>query len=98
MLEDAAHAHGASMQGKKMGTWGDMAIFSFQATKPLPSIEGGMGTYQKREHYERAAVFGEYKDPATLPKDSPYRKYEGTGLRASSSASTRWRPPWSAGS
>jgi perosamine synthetase len=77
VLEDAAHAHGASMQGKRMGAWGDMAIFSFQATKPLPAIEGGMGTYQKREYFEAASVFGEYKDPAKLPKSSPYRKYAG---------------------
>jgi dTDP-4-amino-4,6-dideoxygalactose transaminase len=80
VLEDAAHAHGASMQGKRMGAWGDMAIFSFQGTKPLPSIEGGMGTYQKREHFEAASVFGEYHDPSLLPKDSPYRKYVGTAF------------------
>jgi len=80
VLEDAAHAHGASMQGKRMGAWGDMAIFSFQATKPLPSIEGGMGTYQKREHFEAASVFGEYRDPPLLPADSPYRKYVGTAF------------------
>lgn len=80
VLEDAAHAHGASMQGKKMGAWGDMAIFSFQGTKPLPGIEGGMGTYKKREHFEAASVFGEYRDPSILPKDSPYRKYVGTAF------------------
>lgn len=80
VLEDVAHAHGASMQGKKLGAWGDMAIFSFQATKPLPGIEGGMGTYQTREQYERAVTFMEYKAPAELPKDSPYRKYAGTAF------------------
>lgn len=80
VCEDAAHAHGASMQGKKMGAWGDMAIFSFQATKPLPAIEGGMGTYQTREYYERAAAFGHYEDPPKFPEDSPYRKYHGTGF------------------
>jgi len=45
VLEDAAHAHGAELQGRKMGAWGRMAIFSFQKTKPLPAIEGGMGMY-----------------------------------------------------
>jgi dTDP-4-amino-4,6-dideoxygalactose transaminase len=49
VLEDAAHAHGASMQGKKMGTWGVMGIYSFQASKVMPAIEGGMGMYQTRE-------------------------------------------------
>lgn len=79
-LEDAAHAHGASMQGKKMGTWGQMAIYSFQASKVLPAVEGGMGMYQTRTYYERAAAFGHYEDPVKFPKDSPVRAYEGTGF------------------
>ena len=80
LLEDAAHAHGASMQGKKMGTWGLMGIYSFQASKVMPAIEGGMGMYQQREHFERAAAFGEYGDPARFPKESPVHSYEGTGF------------------
>ena len=39
-----------------------------------------MGMYQTREHYERAAAFGEYLDPVKFPKDSPVRAYEGTGF------------------
>ena len=91
VLEDCAHAHGASMQGKKVGCWSRMGIYSFQATKPLPGIEGGMGVYQKRDDFERAAAFGHYEvcgqyipgspnAADTLSEDSPYRKYEGTGL------------------
>lgn len=91
VLEDCAHAHGASMQGKMVGNWSDMAIYSFQATKVLPGIEGGMGIYQKREDFERATAFGHYEacgqyvagtpDAAdTLSKDSKYRSYQGTGL------------------
>ncbi len=80
LLEDAAHSHGASMQGKKTGAWGQMGIFSFQASKPLPSIEGGMGMYQTREYFERAAALGHYEDPGKFPPDSPVRKYEGTGF------------------
>jgi perosamine synthetase len=80
VCEDAAHAHGAKYKGKHAGTIGEMSIYSMQATKPLPAIEGGMGMYQKREHYERASVFGHYEDPAKLPKESPYAQYVGTGL------------------
>jgi dTDP-4-amino-4,6-dideoxygalactose transaminase len=80
VLEDAAHAHGASMSGKSMGTWGTMGIFSFQASKVLPAIEGGMGMYQTRELYERAAAFAEYNDPARFPQESPVHAYEGTGF------------------
>ncbi len=80
VLEDAAHAHGASMQGKKMGAWGVMGIYSFQASKVMPSIEGGMGMYQTREYFERAAAFGEYNDPIKFPENSPVRPYAGTGF------------------
>lgn len=80
LLEDAAHAHGASMQGRKMGTWGDMAIYSYQLSKVMPSVEGGMGMYRTREYFERAAAFGHYEDPAKFPADSPVRAYEGTGF------------------
>ncbi|MBI4578321.1 MAG: DegT/DnrJ/EryC1/StrS family aminotransferase [Planctomycetes bacterium] len=80
VLEDCAHAHGTSLKGRLMGTWGEMSITSFQATKPLPGIEGGMGIYQKREHYERAATLGHYDVPRSFPADSPYRKYAVSGL------------------
>lgn len=80
VLEDAAHAHGASMQGKMMGTWGAMGIYSFQASKPMPSVEGGMGMYQTREYFERAAAFGHYEDPEKFADDSPVRRYAGTGF------------------
>jgi dTDP-4-amino-4,6-dideoxygalactose transaminase len=80
LLEDAAHAHGATMQGRAVGTWGAIGATSFQATKVLPGIEGGMGMYQSRDYYERAAAFGHYEAPATFAEDSPVRAYAGTGF------------------
>ncbi|HZT28356.1 MAG TPA: DegT/DnrJ/EryC1/StrS family aminotransferase [Bryobacteraceae bacterium] len=80
VLEDAAQAQGASLKGKPMGTWGAIGVFSFQASKLLPSVEGGAGIYQTREHYERATTFGAYELPASFPPDSPYRVYQGTGM------------------
>jgi dTDP-4-amino-4,6-dideoxygalactose transaminase len=80
LLEDAAHAHGASMQGKKTGTWGAMGIFSFQASKAMPAIEGGMGMYSTREYFERATSFGHYDLPGKFAADSPMRGYDGTGF------------------
>src|ERR1019366_9124133 len=82
LLEDAAHAHGASMQGKKMGTWGAMGIYSFQASKVMPAIEGGMGMYSTKEYFERATTFGHYELPGKFAPDSPMRAYDGTGFGA----------------
>jgi dTDP-4-amino-4,6-dideoxygalactose transaminase len=80
VLEDAAHAHGASMQGRAMGTWGAMGIYSFQTSKVLPAVEGGIGMYQTRDHYERAAAYGHYEDPPKFPNGSRYRDYVETGF------------------
>jgi len=80
VLEDAAHAHGASLKGKKMSTWGRMGIFSYQTSKPMPAIEGGMGMYQERDDYERATSFGHAGLPGSFPEGSKYAKYQGTGL------------------
>lgn len=80
VMEDSCHAHGASLKGRLMGTWGEMAAYSFQCSKPLPGIEGGMANYQKKEYYERGVTFGHYDAPSSFPDDSPYRQYVGSGL------------------
>ena len=42
LLEDCAHAHGASWNGQRPGTWGDAGVYSFYATKTVSTGEGGM--------------------------------------------------------
>ena len=42
VISDCAHAIEAEYQGKKVGSWGDAACFSFYATKNLATGNGGM--------------------------------------------------------
>ncbi len=44
LIEDAAHAHGATIDGKKAGSLSDAASFSFYPAKVVTSVEGGMVT------------------------------------------------------
>lgn len=44
VIEDAAHAHGASYRGTPAGALGDIASFSFQSSKNMTSGEGGIVT------------------------------------------------------
>jgi dTDP-4-amino-4,6-dideoxygalactose transaminase len=44
LYEDAAQAHGASLDGRKVGTFGEFAMFSLYPTKNMTSGEGGMIT------------------------------------------------------
>jgi perosamine synthetase len=56
LIEDAAHAHGASVDRKKAGSLGDVGCFSFFPTKPMTTGEGGIITTNNEKLYEFAKV------------------------------------------
>lgn len=41
VLDDASHAFGSEIDGKKVGTKADITVFSFHAIKPITTFEGG---------------------------------------------------------
>jgi perosamine synthetase len=53
VIEDAAHALPAYYKAKKVGTIADITCFSFYATKPLATGEGGMITTENPEWTDR---------------------------------------------
>ena len=57
VIEDCAQSIGSSYRGRKVGTWGDIATFSFQANKTMTSGEGGMIVTRDGWLYERAVRF-----------------------------------------
>jgi len=60
VIEDAAHAHGASINNKMAGTLGDAAAFSFYPTKVLNAAEGGMITTNSKDIYQKSLIFREH--------------------------------------
>jgi dTDP-4-amino-4,6-dideoxygalactose transaminase len=64
LLEDCAHAHGASWNGKRAGTWGDAGVWSFAATKTISTGEGGMVVSRHPELIEFARKFRSYGKPS----------------------------------
>jgi len=53
VIEDAAHAPGALYNGRKAGTFGDVACFSFFSNKNLTTGEGGMVVTDRDDLAER---------------------------------------------
>jgi dTDP-4-amino-4,6-dideoxygalactose transaminase len=56
VIEDAAHAAGATYKGRPVGSLGDATVFSFYAIKNLTTGEGGMVTTDDPELAARVAV------------------------------------------
>jgi dTDP-4-amino-4,6-dideoxygalactose transaminase len=72
VFEDAAQAHGASLNGRKVGSWGAAASFSFYPTKNLGALgDGGCVTTDSDDLNDHVRELRNYGSP---------RKYEHTRL------------------
>ena len=56
VIEDAAEAHGAEYNGKRVGSFGDIGCFSFYANKIITTGEGGMIVTDNQEYAERGKM------------------------------------------
>ena len=59
IIEDACQAHGSTLHGHSLGTWGT-ACYSFYPTKNMTTGEGGMITTNDSELAERMRVLREH--------------------------------------
>jgi len=88
VIEDCCQAHGALFDGRKVGTFGDCAAFSFNQNKCLCSGEGGMFVTDDDEMRARATQvwsFGETRTPAESRDYHAYAlgwMYRGNDLTA----------------
>jgi len=78
LLEDCAHSHGASWNGKKAGSWGRAGIYSFYATKTISTGEGGMLVTSNNDLVEFAKAFRNYGKFAYKVDGLNYRMSEFT--------------------
>lgn len=53
VIEDAAHAVGSRLDGRMMGTWGDVGCYSFFSNKNMTTGEGGMVVTDDEEIFSR---------------------------------------------
>lgn len=72
LVEDCAQAHGAAIDGKKVGSFGHAAAFSFCTDKIMSTGgEGGMLLLKDEAHWERAWAYKDHgKNPAMLSAPS----------------------------
>lgn len=68
IIEDAAEAHGAEYDGKKTGSFSDIASFSFFANKNLTTGEGGMVITDNEEYFKNCRYFKNMCFPVDAPR------------------------------
>jgi dTDP-4-amino-4,6-dideoxygalactose transaminase len=56
LIEDDAHAPGASLEGRALGTWGDVGCFSFFSNKNMTTGEGGMVVTNRDDIAEKIKI------------------------------------------
>jgi dTDP-4-amino-4,6-dideoxygalactose transaminase len=76
LIEDVAQANGGSFHGKPLGSFGDLAIFSFQYNKNITSGEGGLVVTDDETLFNRVNAFhdtGYVRNPMgrVMPESSP---------------------------
>ena len=70
IIEDAAHAFGATYQGRPIGSHSDFVCFSFQAIKHLTTVDGGALVCRNTNDYKRGKLLRWYGiDRETERKD-----------------------------
>ncbi len=78
LIEDCAHAHGASWNGRKPGTYGDAGVYSMYATKTISTGEGGVLVTRHPELIEYARAFRNYGKPSYEVQGLNFRMSEFT--------------------
>jgi len=78
VIEDAAEAHGATINGKKVGSWGRCATFSFYGNKNITTGEGGMITTNDEKLYNRCRFL---RDHAMSPVKRYWHPEKGYNFR-----------------
>jgi len=72
LITDAAHALGAKLQGRPIGSWGNIACFSLGRGKLVSGGEGGMIATNDEKLYERAVALTQHPERMRRIKGSKY--------------------------
>jgi dTDP-4-amino-4,6-dideoxygalactose transaminase len=79
VIEDCAHAHGASWRARKVGSFGDFGSFSFQESKNMTAGEGGILVTNDADRAGKAWAFA---NQGRIPGGAWYQHESlGTNLR-----------------
>ena len=81
LIEDCSHAHGATYDKQKVGSFADISCFSLQGNKSVAAGEGGISLTNNNDYLLRMSIYGHFnrfKDE--LINHNDFKKFAKTGL------------------
>ena len=78
LIEDCAEAIGSEYKGKPVGTFGDVATFSFFGNKTISTGEGGMILFKEKEKAEKSKIL---RDHGMHPEKKYWHEFVGFNYR-----------------
>src|SRR5260370_17108938 len=85
VVEGCSHAHGARCNGRPVGTFGDVSVFSLQGKKLVAAGQGGLLVTNNREIFERPVLLGHFNVRSFEDVQTPpYRTYAYTSFALNS--------------
>ena len=82
LIEDCAQSHGATFMGRKVGGFGEIAIFSFYATKNMTTGEGGMVVTNDDKIAEKIRILRDQGQIAKYVHEELGYNYRMTNIQA----------------
>jgi dTDP-4-amino-4,6-dideoxygalactose transaminase len=79
LIEDCSHSHGGSYDNKKLGSYGDVSIFSLQNNKAISAGEGGIALTNSKKLYLKMSFYGHYSRHKKELENTNFAKYSFTG-------------------
>jgi 8-amino-3,8-dideoxy-alpha-D-manno-octulosonate transaminase len=85
LIEDTAWGCGGSLDGKLLGTWGDIGTFSFDFAKTITTGEGGMLLFKNQLIFQNAAAWHDHghDNNPMVPRWEDTRSSSGFNYRMS---------------
>lgn len=83
LIEDTAWGCGGNLQGRSLGTWGDVGTFSFDFAKTMTTGEGGMILFRDEAIWKKAAAWHDHghENNPSVPRWEDTRTSSGFNYR-----------------
>jgi len=79
VIKDTSEAFGSTLNGQKIGTFGDINVTSIRSEKMIGVGEGGILTFKSKSLYNKAKLIASRHAPFRRGKDPYWKKYFSNG-------------------